>query len=406
MDRPNGKVLAPTPGPRHSTCMHFTFQAPATVVFGRDTARQLPAHIAATGHAALVVTGANPARHRDLLETIRQAGLAVTLFPVAGEPTVETAMSGAHLARAQGCDVVVGLGGGGALDTAKAVAALATNTEDVFTYLEVVGAGQPLTERPLPLVAVPTTAGTGAEATANAVLTVPGERVKVSLRSAMMLPDVALVDPLLSATMPPAVTAATGLDALTQLLEAFVSNKANPMTDALCREGLQRASGSLLAAYTDGKNLDAREDMALASLLGGMALANAKLGAVHGFAAPLGGLFGAPHGQVCASLLSVVTTANIRALRERAPDSPALAAYATAAVILTGSPQATPEDGASRLATLCRALHAPTLGQLGLTPADIPTVVEKTARASSMKGNPIELSSKELADILSAAIGG
>ncbi|MFU2209418.1 iron-containing alcohol dehydrogenase [Solidesulfovibrio sp. C21] len=385
--------------------MNFTFQTPGKVIFGRDTAGQLPTLVAASGHTPLVVTGATPARHQALLTALRQADLAVTVFPVAGEPAVETAVAGARLAREAGCDVVVGIGGGGALDTAKAVAALATNTADVFTYLEVVGQGRPLTARPLPCIAVPTTAGTGAEATANAVLTVPEARVKVSLRSAMMLPDVALVDPLLSATMPPAVTAATGLDALTQLLESFVSGKANPMTDALCREGLPRAARGLAAAYADGNDLQAREDMALASLLGGMALANAKLGAVHGFAAPIGGLFGAPHGFVCASLLPFVTAANIKALRDRAPEAPALAAYATAARLLTGSPEATPEDAADWLAATCRALQAPSLGNLGVTAADIPLVVEKAAKASSMRGNPVELSSDELAAILTAAIG-
>ncbi|MYL83525.1 iron-containing alcohol dehydrogenase [Desulfovibrio aerotolerans] len=385
--------------------MHFTFQTPGKVVFGRDTARQLPQLTAGLGRAPLVITGANPDRHAGLLEALTQAGLAVTRFSVAGEPTVATAMAGALLARENGCDIVIGLGGGGALDAAKAVAALATNTEDIFTYLEVVGAGRPLTERPLPVLAVPTTAGTGAEATANAVLTVPGERVKVSLRSPLMLPAVALIDPLLTVSMPPAVTAATGLDALTQLLEAFVSNKANPMTDALCREGLTRAARSLAAAYADGSNCDAREDMALASLLGGMALANAKLGAVHGFAAPLGGLFNAPHGQICASLLPVVTAANIRALRSRAPASPALAAYATAAAIVTGTPNATPEDGVVWLAALCRQLAAPTLAQLGVTSSDIPLVVAKAAQASSMQGNPIALTETELTAIVTTALG-
>lgn len=384
--------------------MQFTFQTPTQIVFGRDSAQRLPELAAALGRAPLVVTGAHPDRHQALLDALAQAGLAVTVQAVAGEPSLETAAAGARLARECGADVVIGLGGGGALDTAKAVAALAVNTEDIFRYLEVVGDGQPLTVPPLPTIAVPTTAGTGAEATANAVLTVPDKRVKVSLRSPMMLPDVAVVDPLLSASMPPAVTAATGLDALTQLLEAFVSVKANPMTDALCREGLRRAAWALAAAYEDGGHLAAREDMALASLFGGMALANAKLGAVHGFAAPLGGLFGAPHGQICASLLPFVTAANIRALQNRAPDSPSLTAYAEAAALLTGLAKASPEDGVAWLAALCGRLGAPSLAQLGLAAADVPLVVEKAAQASSMKGNPVELTREELADILTAAL--
>ena len=386
--------------------MRFTFQTPGKIVFGRGTAGQLPQLVAARGRAPLVVTGANPARHQPLLTALGQAGLTVTVFPVAGEPTVDIARDGARLARQAGCDVVVGLGGGGALDAAKAVAALATNTADVLTYLEVVGEGRPLTERPLPVVAVPTTAGTGAEATANAVLTATGHQVKVSLRSPMMLAEVALVDPLLSASMPPAVTAATGLDALTQLLEAFVSNKANPMTDALCREGLGRAARALVAAYEDGSNMAAREDMALASLLGGMALANAGLGAVHGFAAPLGGLFAAPHGQVCASLLPFVTAANIRALRDREPDSPALSAYAEAAAILTGAQDAAPEDGTAWLTAACRRLGAPSLADLGVGPDAIALLVEKAMRASSMRGNPVSLTREELAAVVRDALQG
>ncbi len=384
--------------------MRFTFQTPGKIVFGRGTADQLPQLVAAHGRAPLVVTGANPARHQPLLAALEQAGLAVTVSPVAGEPTVDIARDGARLAREAGCDVVVGLGGGGALDAAKAVAALATNTADVLTYLEVVGEGRPLTKRPLPVLAVPTTAGTGAEATANAVLTATEHKVKVSLRSPMMLAEVALVDPLLSASMPPAVTAATGLDALTQLLEAFVSNKANPMTDALCREGLGRAARALVAAYEDGSNMAAREDMALASLLGGMALANAGLGAVHGFAAPLGGLFAAPHGQVCASLLPFVTAANIRALRDREPDSPALAAYAEAAAILTGAQDAAPEDGTAWLTAVCRRLRAPALADLGVGADAVALLVGKAMRASSMRGNPVELTREELAAIIRDAL--
>jgi alcohol dehydrogenase class IV len=384
--------------------MQFTFKAPGKVVFGQGTAQQLPQLVAARGRAPLVVTGANQTRHQSMLEALRQAGLAVTVYGVLGEPTVETARDGARLAREAGCDVVVGLGGGGALDAAKAVAALATNTDDVFSYLEVVGEGRPLDKRPLPLLAVPTTAGTGAEATANAVLTVRAHKVKVSLRSPMMLPDLALVDPLLTVSMPPAVTASTGLDALTQLLEAFVSNKANVMTDALCREGLSRASWALVAAFENGADIKARENMALASLLGGMALANAGLGAVHGFAAPIGGLFNAPHGQVCASLLPFVTAANIRALQSREPGSPALAAYAEAAGILSGC-RCAPEDGAAWLATLCRRLNTPSLAALGVGCDAVDLLVEKATHASSMQGNPVVLTREELTSVVQAALG-
>ncbi len=385
--------------------MNFEFAAPAKIVFGPGQAARLPSLVAPLGKRVLLVVGASPGRHAGLVQAFDAAGLGVTLFSVAGEPSVDIAKAGVALCRQAGCEVVVSVGGGGAIDAGKAVAALATNPGDPYDYLEVVGAGRPITQRPLPHVAVPTTAGTGAEATANAVLTAPHERVKVSLRSAMMLPTVALVDPELTVSMPPAVTAATGLDALTQLLESFVSIKANPLTDALCRDGLCLAARCLAAAYDDGANMAAREGMALASLYGGLALANAKLGAVHGFAAPIGGLFAAPHGQVCASLLPAVVAVNIAALHQRDPGSGRLAAYAQAAAILTGRPEASPEDGAAWLAELCRRLGAPTLTALGLTHGDIPMVVEKAARASSMQGNPLALTTAELTEIVERALG-
>jgi alcohol dehydrogenase class IV len=352
-----------------------------------------------------VVTGADPNRHAGILDSLASAGLKAVVFPVAGEPTVELAVAGTAFARENGCDLVVSVGGGGALDAGKAVAALMTNSGDVYEHLEVVGKARPLANRPAAHIAVPTTAGTGAEATANAVLTVKAQRVKVSLRSPMMLPSLALVDPLLSISMPRELTAATGLDALTQLLEAFVSNKANPMTNSLCREGLALAARSLRRAYDHGSDAAAREDMSLASLLSGLALANAKLGAVHGFAAPLGGFLGAPHGQVCASLLPFVVRANITALSERAPDSKALAAYAEVARIFTGAPSATPWECVSWIEDLCSHLKAPTLVRLGVAREDIPVIVDMAAKASSMKGNPIELTHAELTAILKAALG-
>ncbi|MBI4807290.1 MAG: iron-containing alcohol dehydrogenase [Desulfovibrio sp.] len=385
--------------------MLFEFASPAKIIFGPGVVVRLPELAAGLGSKPFVVTGANPNRHRGILEALASNRLETTVFPVAGEPTVELVLTGAALACENGCDMVVSIGGGGVLDAGKAVAALMTNPGDIYEYLEVVGRGRPLTNRPVAHIAVPTTAGTGAEATANAVLTAKAQRVKVSLRSPMMLPSVALVDPELSASMPRELTAATGLDAVTQLLEAFVSGKANPMTNALCREGLGLAARSLRQAYDNGSNASAREDMALASLLSGLALANAKLGAVHGFAAPLGGFLGAPHGQVCASLLPAVVQANIAALHDRDPDSPSLAAYGEASRILKGNPSATPKDCVSWIVDLCSHLKAPTLAKLGVARKDFPVIVEMAAKASSMKGNPIELTHAELTAILEAALG-
>lgn len=380
--------------------MQFQFATASRILFGCGKAKDIPALVKELGSKPCLVTGGNPSRVEDAV-----AGIEPVLgVSIPGEPTTDGISQAAADARAAGCDVVVALGGGSALDAGKAIAALITNTADVLDYLEVVGKGQPLTEKPAPCITAPTTSGTGAEVTANAVLLSKPHGVKASLRSVAMIPDVAVVDPELALTMPPEVTAASGMDAITQLMEAFVSSQSNPMTDALCREGLLRAGISLAFAHANGANIEAREDMALASMYSGIALANAKLGAVHGFAAPLGGEFNAPHGEVCAALLPHVMEANINALRKRAPESPALDAYAEVADILTGEEGATPEDGVGWIKELCGHLDIPGLKAMGVKPADFEALAQKAANASSMKGNPIELTHKELVRILKNAM--
>jgi alcohol dehydrogenase class IV len=296
--------------------------------------------------------------------------------------------------------LVIGIGGGSVIDTGKAVAAMLTNSGELEDYLEVVGRGQPLAERAAPHIAIPTTAGTGAEVTLNAVLGVPEHQVKVSMRSAWMLPSVAVVDPELTYSMPPALTASTGLDALTQLMEAYVSNKANPLTDGICREGLRRAGRSLRKAYEDGSNEAARADMAAASLFSGLALANAGLGAVHGFAGPLGGMISAAHGVICARLLPYVMQVNVRALQERAAGSAALARYDEIAGLLRVTATARAADGVGWVQELCSALEVSALGESGLEEQDFAMVVGKCRKSSSMKGNPITLTNEELTEIL------
>ncbi len=353
------------------------------------------------GSSAFIVGGANTERLRPLLEVLN---LPSHVYSVAGEPTVAVVEQGVMEARAHGCDVVVGMGGGSVLDAGKAIAALVTNTRPVREYLEVIGDNRPLSEPSLPYIAIPTTAGTGAEVTRNAVLLAPEARVKVSLRSAAMLPSVALVDPELTLGLSPQLTAHTGLDALTQCLEPFVSPHANPLTDGFCRDGLGRVARSLRRAVQEGSDLEARTDMALASLCGGLALANAKLGAVHGFAAPLGGMFPAPHGAVCARLLPEVTAANLRALREREPSSPALRRYDEVARLLTGDDGAEADDGVRWLGALCRDLSVVGLSSYGVTEGDVAEVVAKAERASSMQGNPVRLTVIELYEILQSAL--
>ncbi len=383
--------------------MGFEFATATEVVFGRGSFESLAARVGSLGRRALVVTGSDPSRS-GVLERLKEAGVTSTPFRVSAEPTTGVASEGVGCARDADCDVVVGVGGGSVLDGAKAIAALLTNGGEPLDYLEVIGAGRKIERASAPFVAVPTTSGTGSEVTRNAVLASPEHKVKVSLRSVLMLPRLALLDPALTLSVPPAVTASTGLDALTQVLEPFVSSRANPVTDALCRDGLSRAARSLQRAYEDGGDGDAREDMALVSLYGGMALANAGLGAVHGFAGPLGGMLGAPHGALCARLLPGVIAANIRALRERAAGSPVLTRYAEVARLLTGRPDAAPEDAAVWVGELGEALAVPGLSAHGLGSADLETAMAQSRKASSMKGNPIELTDTELHRILEDAL--
>jgi alcohol dehydrogenase class IV len=352
----------------------------------------------------LVITGADPARHAGLLAGL---GLAAAAFPVAAEPTVELVRAAVAAAREHGADVVVAIGGGSVIDTGKAVAMLLGNGGDPLDYLEVVGAGHAITRPAVPCVAVPTTAGTGAEVTANAVLAVPSHRVKASLRSPLMIPRVALVDPLLTVSCPAPVTAASGLDALTQCLEPFVSVQANPLTDGLAREGLRRAGTGLRAAYADGGDLGARADMAMCSLLGGMALANAKLGAVHGLAGVIGGTADVPHGLACAALLAPVIEANVRALRPAGPRPAALDVldrYTEAARLLTGHQAASIEDGVAWIRETLTLLHVPGLAVFGLGPQDADDIAAKAMTSSSMKGNPVTLSHADLKAVLLQAL--
>jgi alcohol dehydrogenase class IV len=375
----------------------FEFATAHRVLFGDGAVRDVPAAAAALGKRALLVTGASADRAAPLRAALETAGVACVPFPVPGEPTIDLIRSAPR-----DCDLVIAMGGGSALDAGKAAAAMLTNPGDPLDYLEVIGRGQPLRTRAAPCIAIPTTAGTGSEVTRNAVLASPEHRVKASLRSAGMLPHLAVVDPELTYSLPRAVTASTGLDALTQLIEPYVSVRANPMTDALCVDGIRCAARALPRVYADGSDREARAEMAWASLLGGMALANAGLGAVHGFAAPVGGMFPAPHGAVCAAILPYAFEVNVRAVRSRAPER--IGRFDEVARLVTGNPQAAAADAAASIVDLVRQLEIPPLRTYGVTERDIPVLVEKAAQASSMKGNPVVLTREELCEIISRSL--
>ncbi|MGA3283648.1 MAG: iron-containing alcohol dehydrogenase [Verrucomicrobiota bacterium] len=384
--------------------MRFEFTSPAKIIFGAGALREAGAIAKEFGKRALVVTGRDPKRAGPLLKILREAGVSAAIFSVASEPELSTIEQGTALAEKENCELMIGFGGGSALDAAKAMAAILANGGEVLDYVEIVGRGRALTKPSAPFIAIPTTAGTGSEVTRNAVLSSPEQKVKVSLRSPLMLTKVALVDPELTYDLPPALTASTGLDALTQLIEPFVCSRANPMTDGLCVEGLRCAARSLRVAFGDGKNKSAREDMATASLFGGFALANAGLGAVHGFAGPIGGSFPAPHGAICAALLPHVMNANIRALRQRAHGGEALRRYDEVARLLTGNGQAAADDGVAWVRKLVDDVQIPQLGSYGIRNEHVAGLVEKSTQASSMKANPIALSREELADTLRQAL--
>ncbi len=379
--------------------VNFEFASAARVLFGPGSLKQACETIRSWEGRIILVRGRSRSRLDPLLSQLPAPEAEVE---ITGEPSIEAVERALSPLRGIDAPVVVAMGGGGVIDAGKAIAGLLTNDGEPLDYLEVIGRGKQIMKAAAPFAAIPTTAGTGSEVTRNAVLTSTAQKVKVSLRSPLLLPALACVDPELTLTMPPDLTANTGMDALAQVFEPFVSIAANPVTDALCREGLLRAR-SLRKAFLNGSDLAARTDMALTSLLGGLALANAKLGAVHGFAAPIGGMFEAPHGAVCAALLAPAITENLRALRARAPESNLLNRYAEAARILTGRDDADPEDAADWVRELRKDLKIAPLSAYGIRESDFAEICAKAAKASSMKGNSIELGPEELRSILETA---
>ena len=379
----------------------FDFATAGRIMVGAGRAAELPSLLSGLGSRALICTGASPERHERLLGEL---GMPTVVFPVVGEPTVAMARAATALGRDHRAKVVVAIGGGSVIDVGKSVSMLLANGGDPLDYLEVIGAGRKITQAAAPCVAIPTTAGTGAEVTANAVLASPSHGLKASLRSPMIIPRVALVDPELTVSCPQRVTAASGMDALIQCLEPFVSSKATPLTDGLAAEGLRRAARGLLAAYADGEDIVARTDMAMCSLLGGMALANAKLGAVHGLAGVIGGTADVPHGVACAALLIPVIEANVRALTASQPDHPALDRYAQAAQLLTGRTGASIEDGVAWIRETLTLLEIPGLAAFGITPEHADEIAAKAVNSSSMQGNPTALPTHDLRTVVLQAL--
>ena len=384
--------------------MTFQFATAGRIVFGAKSSRALPEKAKEFGRRIFLITGKNPQRFQWLKEALKAAGLNVQIFSMVHEPDIPSVQQAVLLARQFRPDLVIAMGGGSVLDTGKIVSAMITNRKDLMAYLEVIGEGKPIREKPVPCLAVPTTAGTGTEVTKNAVVASPEHRVKVSMRHPWMIPDLAIIDPELTCSMPPEITASTGLDALTQLIEPYVTHQHNPLTDAVCREGLRHAARSLRSAFKNGEDAEAREDMAIASLFGGLALANAKLGAVHGIAGPMGGMFQIPHGILCARLLPPVMAANIRSLHQKKSESGLLQRFHELGQLLNEDGHANADDALTWIQAVCDDMQVPPLSRFDVDPGLFPELIQKSMRSSSMQGNPVSLNQKELMQIIEKAV--
>ncbi len=381
----------------------FDPKAIPRIIFGVGEFRQIGALTRSLGSTALVIHNGDDRDALDLLQAnLRSAGVDSRLLRQRGEPTTTQVDAAVANARELKCDVLIGMGGGSAIDAAKAVAGLLTNGGIATDYMEVVGKGQKITQPAMPWIAVPTTAGTGAEATRNAVVGLPEKQFKASIRSELLFPKIALVDPALGVNVPPAVTASSGMDALCQCIESYTSTNAGPETDAFALQGVGLAARALPRAYADGHDLEARSDMALAALLSGITLTRAGLGAVHGFAAPMGAMLPIPHGTICAALLSPVLAANIAALQLESADHPTLARYRSISRAFCG--QEDVRHCVAFTAELARHLNIPRLGTLGLTESHVPAIVQLAKNASSMRYNPVKLDDEILEQILRSAM--
>jgi len=381
----------------------FEFSTSDRIIFGNGALSKVASIAPNFGKRALIVCGSGSVPLDNLFQFLNDAGVAGEIFRVVDEPNLPLIREGLEKAKLTQCNLVIGYGGGSVMDTGKAVAALMTNPGDAMDYLEVVGKGKEIPNPAAPMIAIPTTAGTGTEVTRNAVISSPEHHVKVSMRRRKMIPKVAIVDPELTYSMPRAVTASTGMDALTQVIEAYVSNRANAMTDIIAKEGVRRGARSLLRAYQNGQDKEAREDMALTSLLGGLALANGGLGAVHGFAGPIGGMFNAPHGAICASLLPHVMKYNVAALPDHEGTAEVRKRYQEIAILLTGDPDAEIEDAVDWIENLAESLEIPGLHEIGIKREDFDRIIQQSRVSSSMQKNPIKLDEDILQAILAAA---
>ncbi|MEJ2762469.1 iron-containing alcohol dehydrogenase [Photobacterium sp. MCCC 1A19761] len=382
----------------------FQFMTSTRIIFGEGALTNSLSSLNQFGYSVLLVTGKDSERAEPVINYLKQQSMRYQQVAVHGEPLIAMIEEMAAMGRKFRPDMVLAIGGGSVLDAGKALAALIPNQGSVYDYVEVVGRNVPLQAKPLPFIAVPTTAGTGSEVSKNAVLRSAQEQVKVSLRGPEMLADLAIVDPTLTYGMDPIMSGYCGMDAFSHLMEAYVCGEPNPLTDMVCEEGLRRLSGSLLAACEDD-DPRARADMSFAAMLGGMALANGKLGAAHGLASALGGRLEAPHGLITAQLVPFVMQENVSAARE-AGRTDVLDRYRQLACILTGRINAEIIDGILWARRTLKRLGLPALSSYGLCDMMFDEVADNALRSNAIKGNPLPLNKQRLVSILDQVCDG
>lgn len=378
----------------------FSFTTAGSIHFGWGSRNTLVQHVRSYGNRALMLYSKSVGVINEIIAEIENHNIILAKEVLTGEPTDKDIEDLAEKYRNSNFDVMIAIGGGSVLDSGKALSALLTNPGELMDYLEVVGKGKPLQNKPCPLIALPTTSGTGTEVTKNAVIKVVDKKVKVSMRNPAMIPAVAIIDPELTVSVPSAVTASTGMDAFIQVLEPFCSRKANRMVDLFCREGIPLAARNLPTAYHHPENQEARTMMAWVSLLGGLSLANAGLGAVHGFAGPIGGMFDVSHGTICACLLPQVWRMNLLKLQKQ-DDQMLLERFSQIAAWVTDEDHSDVSQAIEWFIGLNEELGIPKLKQLGIKEKDYEAIISKALVSSSMKGNPVSLDANDLHEILS-----
>ena len=380
--------------------MNFNFSAPQQIIFGNGRIGDLTFIMRDIGDRAFIVRYHSGSGFPALVRTLEENYVKWIEFEVRQEPNLALVTDAVAVAQKYECNFVVSIGGGSVIDTGKIVSVMQTNHGSIMDYLEVVGKGKTLENPAIPHIAIPTTAGTGTEVTRNAVLDIPEKKTKVSMRSDYLFPKIACVDPELTISVPPTTTAFSGMDAFSQVIEPFVSKRKNYLTDMFCRDGIRLASDYLIRAYHDGEDRVSRTMMSGVSLLGGLCLTNSGLGAIHGFAGPIGGMFHIPHGAICASLLPSVMEMNINALRRRDSINETVNSYKEIIQIVTKNPDSTIEEGIEWFKELNLKLQIPSLAGLGINKKDFSEIIERAVQSNSMKTNPIQLTRDELWQIL------